>query len=215
MTALLNVEFEDETGVTRKLTRKEVLHYTQVVAGAGNETTGRLIGWLAKVLADHPDQRRAGRRGPLAAEPRGRRDAALRADRPARRPVDGKGFRELRHRRCPRAARCCCCSAPPTAIRAATAIPTRSTSTATTSAHTHLRQGGALLPRGQPGPAGGPRRARRAAQPVARMGHRSRDCANGADVDGARLGSLANAGGLTESARRLIRRARSLDSDAG
>ncbi|MDT7569757.1 MAG: hypothetical protein QOG76_8381 [Pseudonocardiales bacterium] len=58
MTSLLNVEFEDASGVTRKLTRKEVLHYTQVVAGAGNETTGRLIGWLAKVLAEHPDQRR-------------------------------------------------------------------------------------------------------------------------------------------------------------
>jgi cytochrome P450 len=58
MTTLLNVEFDDEQGVHRKLTRKEVLHYTQVVAGAGNETTGRLIGWLAKVLAEHPDQRR-------------------------------------------------------------------------------------------------------------------------------------------------------------
>jgi cytochrome P450 len=58
MTALLNVEFEDEQGVTRKLTRDEILRYTQVVAGAGNETTGRLIGWLAKVLAEHPDQRR-------------------------------------------------------------------------------------------------------------------------------------------------------------
>lgn len=58
MTALLNVEFTDEDGVTRTLTRREVLHYTQVVAGAGNETTGRLIGWLAKVLAEHPDQRR-------------------------------------------------------------------------------------------------------------------------------------------------------------
>ncbi len=58
MTALLNVEFTDEHGVTRRLDRKEVLHYTQVVAGAGNETTGRLIGWLAKVLAEHPDQRR-------------------------------------------------------------------------------------------------------------------------------------------------------------
>ncbi len=58
MTALLNVEFTDETGVHRKLSRKEVLHYTQVVAGAGNETTGRLIGWLAKVLAEHPEQRR-------------------------------------------------------------------------------------------------------------------------------------------------------------
>ncbi|CAN5698498.1 cytochrome P450 [soil metagenome] len=58
MTALLNVEFEDDRGEIRKLTRKEVLHYTQVVAGAGNETTGRLIGWLAKVLAEHPEQRR-------------------------------------------------------------------------------------------------------------------------------------------------------------
>jgi cytochrome P450 len=36
-----------------------VLTYTQVIAGAGNETTGRLIGWLGKVLGDHPDQRRA------------------------------------------------------------------------------------------------------------------------------------------------------------
>ena len=35
-----------------------MLTYTQVLAGAGNETTGRLIGWLGKVLADHPDQRR-------------------------------------------------------------------------------------------------------------------------------------------------------------
>jgi cytochrome P450 len=59
MTMLLNAEFEDEAGETRKLTRQEVLTYTSVLAGAGNETTGRLIGWLAKVLAEHPDQRRA------------------------------------------------------------------------------------------------------------------------------------------------------------
>ena len=58
MTMLLNAEFEDETGETRTLTRQEVMTYTSVLAGAGNETTGRLIGWLAKVLADHPDQRR-------------------------------------------------------------------------------------------------------------------------------------------------------------
>jgi len=58
MTILLNAEFEDETGETRSLTRQEVLTYTSVLAGAGNETTGRLIGWLAKVLAEHPDQRR-------------------------------------------------------------------------------------------------------------------------------------------------------------
>jgi cytochrome P450 len=58
MTALLTADFEDETGTMRRLTRPEVLTYTQVLAGAGNETTGRLIGWLAKVLAEHPDQRR-------------------------------------------------------------------------------------------------------------------------------------------------------------
>jgi cytochrome P450 len=58
MTTLLNAEFEDEHGETRTLTRQEVLTYTAVLAGAGNETTGRLIGWLAKLLADNPDQRR-------------------------------------------------------------------------------------------------------------------------------------------------------------
>jgi cytochrome P450 len=58
MTVLLNAEFEDEHGETRTLTRQEVLTYTSVLAGAGNETTGRLIGWLTKVLAEHPDQRR-------------------------------------------------------------------------------------------------------------------------------------------------------------
>jgi cytochrome P450 len=59
MTQLLNAEFEDEHGEMRTLTRPEVLTYTATLAGAGNETTGRLIGWLAKVLAEHPDQRRA------------------------------------------------------------------------------------------------------------------------------------------------------------
>ncbi|WP_396916046.1 cytochrome P450 [Mycolicibacterium sp.] len=58
MTDLLNVEFTDEHGVIRKLTREELLIYLNVVAGAGNETTTRLIGWAAKVLAEHPDQRR-------------------------------------------------------------------------------------------------------------------------------------------------------------
>jgi len=58
MTMLLNAEFEDETGMRRTLSREEVLMYCSVLAGAGNETTGRLIGWMVKVLADHPDQRR-------------------------------------------------------------------------------------------------------------------------------------------------------------
>ena len=57
MTEMLHAEFEDETGTTRRLTRDEVLTYVNVVAGAGNETTTRLIGWAGKVLADHPEQR--------------------------------------------------------------------------------------------------------------------------------------------------------------
>jgi cytochrome P450 len=58
MTELLIAEFEDETGTTRTLTRTEVLTYVNMLAGAGNETTTRLIGWTGKVLADHPDQLR-------------------------------------------------------------------------------------------------------------------------------------------------------------
>jgi cytochrome P450 len=58
MTQLLNAEFEDETGTTRRLTRMEVLIYVMLLAGAGNETTTRLIGWTGKLLAEHPDQRR-------------------------------------------------------------------------------------------------------------------------------------------------------------
>ncbi len=57
MTELLHVEFTDQTGTVRTLTRAELLTYLEVLAGAGNETTTRLIGWTAKVLADHPDQR--------------------------------------------------------------------------------------------------------------------------------------------------------------
>ncbi len=58
MTELLRAEFVDETGTTRRLGREEILTYLNVIAGAGNETTNRLIGWSGKVLAEHPDQRR-------------------------------------------------------------------------------------------------------------------------------------------------------------
>ncbi len=58
MTDLLRVEFADDTGTVRRLTREEILTFVNVLASAGNETTNRLIGWTAKVLGDHPDQRR-------------------------------------------------------------------------------------------------------------------------------------------------------------
>jgi cytochrome P450 len=58
MTELLFAEFVDETGTTRRLSRDELVLYLSVLSGAGNETTNRLIGWMGKVLAEHPDQRR-------------------------------------------------------------------------------------------------------------------------------------------------------------
>ncbi len=58
MTELLQTEFKDPDGVTRKLTRDEISNIVNVVAGAGNETTNRLIGWMGKTLSEHPDQRR-------------------------------------------------------------------------------------------------------------------------------------------------------------
>src|SRR5207248_5996292 len=47
---------EDENGDKQRLSRDEITVYVQLLAGAGNETTTRLIGWAGKVLAEHPDQ---------------------------------------------------------------------------------------------------------------------------------------------------------------
>jgi cytochrome P450 len=59
MTELLSAEFRDDTGTVRRMSRDEILIFVNLLATAGNETTNRLIGWSGKVLADHPDQRRA------------------------------------------------------------------------------------------------------------------------------------------------------------
>jgi cytochrome P450 len=58
MTDLLNAEVEEADGTTRSLTRTEVLTLTTLLSSAGAETTGHLIAWSGKTLADHPDQRR-------------------------------------------------------------------------------------------------------------------------------------------------------------
>jgi cytochrome P450 len=57
MTQLLNVEFVDDVGTRRQLTREEVLTFLILIASAGNDTTNRLIGWIGKVLGDNADQR--------------------------------------------------------------------------------------------------------------------------------------------------------------
>lgn len=58
MTDLLQAEIEEPDGTRRPLSRTEVLAYTAMIAGAGNETTARLIGFMGQLLFDHPDQRR-------------------------------------------------------------------------------------------------------------------------------------------------------------
>ena len=57
VTELLNVEFEDETADGGGCRRRSSSPSSAVIAGAGVETTGRLFGWMGKVLAEHPDQR--------------------------------------------------------------------------------------------------------------------------------------------------------------
>ena len=58
MTELLNAEVDEPDGSHRPLTREEVITYASMVAGAGNETATRLIGFTMQLLAQHPDQRR-------------------------------------------------------------------------------------------------------------------------------------------------------------
>jgi cytochrome P450 len=57
MTELINAEVEELDGSRRRLTRDEVVMYTTMVAGAGSETSTRLIGWAGILLEQHPDQR--------------------------------------------------------------------------------------------------------------------------------------------------------------
>ena len=165
----------------------------QVIAGAGNETTGRLIGWLAKVLAEHPDQRRRSRRGPLARsrtsidetlrfEPTGHATARVRDARTssttARPCPAGSADPAARRRR-------------PTATRAATTDPDVFDIHRDDVQHLTFGFGAPLLPRRQPRPPRGPRRARRAPQPLPGVGRRLRQHQARADLDGARLGAHA------------------------
>ena len=86
MTQLLNAEVEETDGTRRRLTRDEVLNYTGTLAGAGNETTTRLIGFIGQLLSDHPDQRRQ-----IAADPSlipGAVEEALRYEAPS--PVQAR-----------------------------------------------------------------------------------------------------------------------------
>ena len=58
MTRLMQSEFEDETGATRRLRRDEIVTYLSLITSAGSDTTATAIAWAGSLLSDHPDQRR-------------------------------------------------------------------------------------------------------------------------------------------------------------
>jgi cytochrome P450 len=58
MTQLLNVEFTDDTGTTRRLRRDQIITYLTLITSAGSDTTGTAVAWAGKLLSEHPDQRR-------------------------------------------------------------------------------------------------------------------------------------------------------------
>jgi len=56
---LLSAEITLEDGSRRRLNRSEVHSFITLLQLAGSETTARLLGWAAVLLARHPDQRAA------------------------------------------------------------------------------------------------------------------------------------------------------------
>jgi cytochrome P450 len=54
---LLAAELQREDGSTRRLTVSEVMAFFSLLQLAGSETTARLLGWAAVLLARHPEQR--------------------------------------------------------------------------------------------------------------------------------------------------------------
>ena len=57
MTDLLHAEIEDPDGGTRRLADHELLAFILLLAGAGNETVARLLGWSGATLARFPQER--------------------------------------------------------------------------------------------------------------------------------------------------------------
>jgi cytochrome P450 len=58
LTALVQAELTED-GETRRLTPGEAADFANLLLSAGTETTSRVLGWAAVLLAEHPDQRAA------------------------------------------------------------------------------------------------------------------------------------------------------------
>ena len=200
MTELLNAEFADETGATRRLGRDELLLYLQVIATAGSETTTRLIGWAGKVLAEHPDQRRdlVANRTLLPAAI----EELLRFEPPAPH-VSRYVTRDLEYygQTVPEG------SAMMLLVGAANRDPRRFGDDSEAVQHPprtppapRLRCRHAFLPGQRAGPPGRTHRARRDPRPLPGVGGRPDRSRTQPDVDGARLGVDARSGVMTNHA---------------
>ena len=188
MTDLLHTEFTDETGVRRTLTPAEVQAYVQVIAGAGNETTTRTIGWTAKVLAEHPDQRLE-----LAEDPSlipNAIEEILRYESPA--PHIGRYVAvdtEFYGRSVPAGSAILFLAGAANRDERQHPDPDRFDIHRQITAPITFGLRRALLPRRSPGATGGPGRARRDAEAFPGMGRRSQRCAVKPYLDCARLGA--------------------------
>ena len=100
--------------------------------------------------------------------------------------------------RCRPEAPCCCCSERRTVTRAVRR-PRHVRHPPRQHQPLHLRQGPALLPRGESCPPRGTSRPRRTSQSLAGVGHRQRQRAARADIDRPRLGTLAHRRGLKKA----------------
>jgi cytochrome P450 len=53
---ILDSQIENDDGTTRPLSDREILDFIGLLAGAGNETVARLLGWAGFLLPRYPDQ---------------------------------------------------------------------------------------------------------------------------------------------------------------
>ena len=126
MTELLNARFVDDHGDERTLRDDELLGYIGLLAGAGNETTTRLIGWTAYLLDRFPDSGDSSPKTAASFRTPSRRSCATRRRRRCR-PATSRGTSSCTGRGCPRVRRCCCSTARRTGTSASSRTPIVST----------------------------------------------------------------------------------------
>jgi cytochrome P450 len=59
ISALVDAEVQLPDGSVRQMDDLEIMGMMSLISGAGNETVARLLGWMALVLEEYPDARRA------------------------------------------------------------------------------------------------------------------------------------------------------------